>query len=84
MPSYSVPFGNGYAEIPLDLARRKALKSVQIYQAQEALNVDLEFEDDTMLEMIFRVGFQSSARLLDYQDGNYTVRKRIKPRRVQK
>ena len=79
MSSYSVPSGHGYVEIPLDQTARKPLKSVQIYQAEEALNVDLEFEDNSMLEMIFRVGFHASVKLLDHHDGNYTVRKRIKP-----
>lgn len=84
MPSYSVPSGAGYAEIRLGPIERKPLKSVQVYQSEESLNVDLEFEDDSMLEMIFRIGFQASVKLLDYQDGNYRVRRRIKPRRLPK
>ena len=82
MHSYPVPSGHGYAEIPLYHAEGKALKSVQVYQLEEALNVDLEFEDQSMLEMIFRVGFQTSVKLLDYKDGNYSVRKKIKPKRL--
>ena len=84
MPSYSVASGQGYAEIPLVPAERKPLKSVQVYQSEESLNVDLEFEDDSMLEMIFRVGFQASVKLLDYQDGNYRVRRRLKMVRLPK
>ncbi len=84
MPSYSVPSGHGYAEIPLAPAERKPLKSVQVYQSEESLNVDLEFEDDSMLEMFFRVGFRASVKLLDYQDGSYRVRRRIKLVRLPK
>ncbi len=82
MPSYSVPSGHGYAEVTLGPTERKPLKSVQVYQMEESLNVDLEFEDDSMLEMIFRVGFRASVKLLDYKDGNYRVRRRIKARRL--
>jgi hypothetical protein len=44
------------------------------------LNIDLEFEDKSMLEMIFRVGFRSTINLLENKDGNYHLRKRIKPK----
>src|SRR5260370_37897933 len=38
----------------------KPIKSIHIYQDDETLKVDLEFEDKSMLEMIFRVGFRSN------------------------
>jgi len=33
-----------------------------------------------MLEMIFRVGFNASVKLLENKDGDYHVRKKIKPK----
>jgi hypothetical protein len=47
----------------------------------EALNVDLEFEDKSMLEMIFRVGFRSTINLLENHGGDYHIRKKIKQKR---
>jgi hypothetical protein len=82
MPSYPVPSGNGYADIPLGQARGKPVKSVHFYQDGEALNIDIEFEDKSVLEMIFRIGFRSTAKLLENKDGDYHIRERIKPRRV--
>jgi len=79
MPSYPVPSSDGYAVVPLGQAQGKPIKSNQIYQDDEALNVDLEFEDKSMLEMIFRVGFRSTINLLDNKDGDYHLCKRIKP-----
>ncbi len=81
MPHTLVPSGHGYIEIPLTGAERKSLKSVQVHQDCEALNVDLEFEDDSMLEMSFQTGFAASVKLLDYKDGNYLLRRRIRPRK---
>lgn len=80
MSGTPVPSSHGYAEIPLSLTERKPVKSVHVYQTEEALNVDLEFEDKSMLEMIFRVGFSASVKLLENQNGNYRIRRRIKPR----
>ena len=80
MSSYSVPSGHGYMEIPLDSAESKPLKSIQTYQMDDSLNVDLEFEDDSRLEMIFRIGFHTSAKLLDHHEGNYRVRRKVKPK----
>jgi hypothetical protein len=81
MPSYPVPSNDGYAMVPLGTAEGKPVKSIHIYQDDEALNVDLEFEDKSMLEMIFRVGFRSTINLLENHDGDYHIRKRIKPKR---
>jgi hypothetical protein len=81
VPSYPVPSNDGYSVIPLGDAEGKPVKSIHIYQDDEALNVDLEFEDKSMLEMIFRVGFRSTINLLENHDGDYHIRKRIKPKR---
>ena len=80
MPSYPVPSGDGYADVPLGRAQGKPIKSIHIYQDEEAVNIDLEFEDKSLLEMIFRVGFRSTITLLENKDGDYHIRKRIKPK----
>jgi hypothetical protein len=80
MPVHPVPSGHGYAEIPLGRTEGKSIKSIHFYQAEESLNIDLEFEDKSSLEMIFRVGFSASLKLLDNKDGEYRVRRTIKPR----
>jgi hypothetical protein len=84
MPGYSIPSGHGYAEIPLGPTERKPVKSVHVYQTDEALNVDLEFEDESMLEMIFRVGFSASVKLLENRGGDYHIRRKIKPKTLPK
>jgi hypothetical protein len=66
-------------EIPLGQAKGKAIKSVRVYQDQEALNIDLEFEDRSMLEMICRAGFHTLIKLLEGPDGGYHVVDNIKP-----
>lgn len=82
MTGNPVPSGQGYAEIPLGETEGKPIKSVRVYQSEEALNVDLEFGDSTMLEMIFRVGFSASVKLIENKGGDYRVRRKIKPRRM--
>ena len=84
MPAYSIPSGHGHAEIQLGQTERKPVKSVHLYQSEETLNVDLEFEDESMLEMVFRVGFSASVKLLDCRDGDYLVRRKIKPKTLPK
>jgi len=80
MSASQVPFGHGYAEIPLGRSAGKPIKSIRICQLEESLNVDLEFEDKSTLEMIFRVGFQASVKLLENRDGDYHLLQRIKPK----
>jgi hypothetical protein len=82
MPGYPVPSGHGYAEIPLGQTEGNPIKAVHVHQSEEALNVDLEFGDKSMLEMIFRVGFSASVKLLENDNGNYRVRRKIKPKRL--
>ncbi len=81
MSSSPVPSGHGHAVIPLDGAQGKPLQSLQIYQTEEVLNLDLQFQDGMALELVFRVGFHASATLLEYSNGDARVLKRIKPRR---
>ena len=78
MSGSPVPFGHGYAEIPLGRSEGKPIKSIHVYQLEEALNIDLEFEDKSMLEMIFRIGMRASVKLLENKDGDYLVCQRIK------
>jgi hypothetical protein len=80
MSGSPVPFGHGYAEIPLGRSEGKPIKSIHVYQLEEALNIDLEFEDKSMLEMIFRVGIRASVKLLENRGGDYQVRQNIKPK----
>jgi hypothetical protein len=80
MSGSPVPFGHGYAEIPLGRAEGKPIKSIHVYQLEEALNIDLEFEDKSMLEMIFRFGVRASVKLLENRDGDYHVLQSIKPK----
>jgi len=49
MPSYPVPSKDGYAVIPLGPAQGKPVKSIHVYQDDEALNIDLGFEDRSIL-----------------------------------
>jgi hypothetical protein len=77
MSGIPVPSGHGYAEIPLGQIAGKPIKFVHVYQAEEALNVDLEFEDKFVLEMIFRVGFSASVKLLENDNGNYRIYRQI-------
>jgi hypothetical protein len=81
MPSYQVPSNDGYVVIPLGKAQRKPVKSIHVYQDDEALNIDLEFDDKSILEMIFRAGFRATLKLSDYKEGNYILRKTIRPQR---
>jgi hypothetical protein len=51
---------------------------------EEALNLDIDFSDNTTLEIIAQVGFRASAHLLKFKGGNSTVLKNIRPTRVPK
>jgi len=81
MPRLLVPSGHGFAEIPLGQVEGKPLQSLQFYQTEDALNLDLQFLDGISLELIFRVGFQVSARLLEFKNGDSRVLKTLKPKR---
>ena len=81
MPRHLVPFGYGLADIPLGQVEGKPLQSLQFYQTEDALNLDLQFLGGISLELIFRVGFQASARLLEFRDGDSRVLRTLKPKR---
>jgi len=49
---------------------------------EDALNLDIEFNDDTTLEIIARIGFRASANLLEFKGGNSTVLKNIRSAKV--
>jgi hypothetical protein len=81
MSSYPIPSEHGLVDVALDRAQGKPLQSLQVYQTEEMLNLDLRFEDGLEIELIFRVGFQASAKLLEYRNGDAHVLKRMKLRR---
>jgi hypothetical protein len=56
-------------------------KSIHSYRDEVAFNIDLEFEDKSMLDMIFCVGFRSIIKLLENKYGDYQIRKRFKSAR---
>jgi hypothetical protein len=79
MPRHPVPAGRGRIAIPLASVKGKALLDLHVYQSEETLNLDLKFEDGLSLELFFHVGFQASAKLLEYKNGDVRVLKRLKP-----
>lgn len=58
MSNRVVPSGEGHLAIPLDSLHSKLLDSIQIYQTQEVLTLDLRFEDGLALELLFSLGFK--------------------------
>ena len=58
---------SGYSARP---SEGNALQSLQFFQTEDALNLDLQFQSGISLELIFRVGFQASARLLEFRNGD--------------
>ena len=81
MPRSLVPSGHGLAEIPLGQVEGKPLQSLQYFQTEDALNLDLQFQGGISLELIFRFGFQASARLLEFRDGDSRVLRTLKVKR---
>ncbi len=59
MSSCPVFSGSSPAVVSLDRAQGKPLQSLQVYQTEDALNLDLQFDDGIALELIFRVGFRA-------------------------
>jgi hypothetical protein len=84
MPKSTVPSGRTGGAFTLTEVRGKVVDSIKVYQMEEALTLDIDFNDNTTLEIIARVGFRASASLLDFKDGNSTVLKRIRPAEVPK
>jgi hypothetical protein len=56
----------------------KPIQAVYVHKVAESLNIDLEFEDKSLLEMILRVGFNTFVTVLENKDGDYHVRRKIK------
>jgi hypothetical protein len=79
MSTHPVPAGAGRIAIPVSHVQGKALLDIHVYQSEETLNLNLQFEEGLSIELFFRVGFQASAKVLEYKDGNSRVLKRLKP-----
>jgi hypothetical protein len=84
MPKSTVPSGRSGGAFTLTEVRGKVVDSIKVYQMEEALNLDIDFNDNTTLEVIARVGFRASANLLEFKGGNSAVLKSIRPARVPK
>jgi uncharacterized protein YxjI len=79
VPNSTVPSDRTGGAFTLTEVRGKAVDSIKVYQMEVALNLDIEFNDNTTLEIIARVGFRASANLLEFKGGNSTVLKKIRP-----
>jgi hypothetical protein len=55
MSSYPGSSGDDYGDVPLGRILGKPIKSLHVDQDEEAQNIDLEFEDRSILKMICRV-----------------------------
>ena len=64
--------------------RGKVIDSVKVYQMEDALNLDIDFNDNTTLEIIARIGFQASATFLKFKGGNSAVLKSSRPATISK
>jgi hypothetical protein len=84
MPKSTVPSGRTGGAFTLTEVRGKVVDSIKVYQIEEALNLDIDFNDNTTLEVIARVGFRASANLLEFKGGNSAVLKSIRPATVPK
>ncbi len=82
MSGFLLSSRQGFASIPLGQAEGKPIKAVHLSHADEALYLDLQFQDDTSLELTFRVEFRASATLLEYKNGDSHVIKKIKPKQA--
>jgi hypothetical protein len=78
MSTYRIHSGHG-AAVPLGLAKGKSLHSVEVYQNEDTLSMNLQFQDGLALELTFRVGFRASATLLRYANGDSEVIEKIRP-----
>lgn len=76
-----MPLNSCPSIIPLGPLKGKPLKAIQVYQTEELLNFDVQFEDGHVLDLTFRIGFQASGTVLKWENGNSDVVRRITPRR---
>jgi hypothetical protein len=84
MPRSTVPSGRTGGAFTITEVRGKVVDSIKVYQMEDALNLDIDFNDNTSLEVIARVGFRASANLLEFKGGNSSVLKNIRPATVPK
>jgi hypothetical protein len=84
MPKSTVPSGRSGRAFTLKEVRGKEVEAVKVYQMEDELNIDVDFNDNTTLEIIARVGFRASANLLEFKAGNSTVLKNFRPVTVPK
>lgn len=84
MPKSTVLPGRSKGAFTITEVRGKVVESIKIYQMEEALNLAIDFNDNTSLEIIARVGFQASASLVEFKGGNSTVLKNLRTARVPK
>ncbi len=68
-----VPPDSCRSVVSLGSAEGKPLKKIEVCQSEDALNVDVQFEDDHVLELTFHVGFQASSALIKWDNGNSHV-----------
>lgn len=78
-----MPLNSSPSVIPLGLLKGKPLRAIQVYQTEELLNFDVQFEDGHVLDLTFRIGFQASGTVLKWENGNSHLIRRITPRREQ-
>ncbi len=76
-----VPSDSARASIPLGRAEGKPLKTIEVCQYEDSLDIDVQFEDDHVLELTFHVGFQATARLIKWDKGNSRVVQNLRPTR---
>jgi hypothetical protein len=72
--------GSSPSIVPLGRLKGMPLKAIEVYQTEECLNFDVQFEDGHVLEVTFRVGFQVTGTVLKWERGNSHVVQRITPR----
>ena len=80
MPKLTMPSGSGHISVPLEHTEGKLLQAIHIFQTEGSLNLDLRFQDDVSLELLFEMAFKASANVLQYQDGNARVLKKLRLR----
>lgn len=78
MPRSSKPSRHDDSSISITEARGKVFDSIKVYPMDEAVNIALNFADDTSLEIVMNIGFTYSANLIKFEEGNSVVLKRIK------
>ncbi len=75
-----MPIGSSPSRVPLGRLKGMPLKAIEVYQTEECLNFDVQFEDGHVLDLTFRVGFQATGTVLKWEKGNSHVVQRVRPR----